>query len=88
MNALLITPVSSDVNNLEAFAPNQFLFGNRNVGLPKLPIAETIFNRGKTLLTNSSLLESQVGQNLKGVSISFELSEEMEKRIRQKRARN
>ena len=34
------TPVSSDVNDLDALTPNHFLLGNRNVCLPYLPCAE------------------------------------------------
>ena len=37
LNARPLTPVSSDVNDLEALTPNLFLLGNRNVCLPYLP---------------------------------------------------
>ena len=37
LNARLLTPVSSDVKELEALAPNHLLLGNRNVCLPYLP---------------------------------------------------
>ena len=40
LNARPFTPVSSDVNDLEALNPNHFLLGNRNVCLPYLPCAE------------------------------------------------
>ena len=40
LNATPLTPVSSDVNDLEALTPNHFLLGNRNVCLPYLPCAE------------------------------------------------
>ena len=40
LNARPLTPVSSDVNDLEALTPNRLLFGNRNVCLPYLPCAE------------------------------------------------
>ena len=40
LNARPLTPVSSDVNDLEALTPNHFLLGNRNVCLPYLPCAE------------------------------------------------
>ena len=40
LNARPLTPVSSDVNDLEALTPNHFLLGNRNVCLPYLPFAE------------------------------------------------
>ena len=39
-NARPLTPVSSDVNDLEALTPNHFLLGNRNACLPYLPCAE------------------------------------------------
>ena len=37
LKARPLTPVSSDVNDLEAMTPNHFLLGNRNVCLPYLP---------------------------------------------------
>ena len=40
LNARQFTPVSSDVNDLEALTPNHFLLGNKNVCLPYLPCAE------------------------------------------------
>ena len=40
LNARPLTPVSSDVNDLEALTANHFLPGNRNVCLPYLPCAE------------------------------------------------
>ena len=43
-NARPLTPVSSDVNDLEALTPNHFLLGNRNVCLPYLPCAEDFFD--------------------------------------------
>ena len=39
LNARPLTPVSSDVNDLEALTPNHFLHGNKNVCLPYLPCA-------------------------------------------------
>ena len=47
LNARLLTPVSSDVNDLEALAPNQLLLGNRNVCLPYLPCAEEFVDHRK-----------------------------------------
>ena len=40
MNARPLTSVSSDANDLEAFTPNHFLLGNKNICLPYLPCAE------------------------------------------------
>ena len=40
LNARLLTPVSSDVNDLEALTPNHFFLGNGNVCLPYLACAE------------------------------------------------
>ena len=40
LNARPLTPVSSDVNDLEALTLNHFLLGNKNVWLPCLPCAE------------------------------------------------
>ena len=45
LNARPLTPVSSDVNDLEALIANQFLLGNRNVCLPYLPCAEFFDHR-------------------------------------------
>ena len=45
LNARTLTPVSSDVNNLESFTPNHFLLGNKNVCLPYLPCAEEFVNQ-------------------------------------------
>ena len=42
LNARPLTPVSSDVNDLEALIANQFLLGKRNVCLPYLPCAELL----------------------------------------------
>ena len=47
LNARPFTPVSSDVNDLEALTPNHFLLGNRNVCLPYLPCAEKIVDHRK-----------------------------------------
>ena len=47
LNARPLTPVSSDVNDLEALTPNHFLLGNRNVCLPYLPCAEEFFDHRK-----------------------------------------
>ena len=47
LNARPSTPVSSDVNDLEALTPNHFLLGNRNVCLPYLPCAEEFVDRRK-----------------------------------------
>ena len=47
LNARPLTPVSSDVNDLESITPNHFLFGNKNVCLPYLPSAEEFVNHRK-----------------------------------------
>ena len=47
LNARSLTPVSSDVNGLEALTPNHFLLGNRNVCLPYLPCAEKFVDHRK-----------------------------------------
>ena len=47
LNARPLTPVSSDVNDLEALTPNHFLLGNRNVCLPYLPCAEEFVDHRK-----------------------------------------
>ena len=47
LNARPLTPVSSDVNDLEALIPNHFLLGNRNVCLPCLPSAEEFVDHRK-----------------------------------------
>ena len=50
LNARRLTPVSSDVNDLEALTPNHFLLGNRNVCLPYLPCAEEFVDHRKLFL--------------------------------------
>ena len=47
LNARLLTPVSSDVNDLESVTPNHFPLGNKNVCLPYLPCAEELVNHRK-----------------------------------------
>ena len=47
LNARLLTPVSSDVNDLEALTPIHMLLGNTNVCLPYLPCAEDFVDHGK-----------------------------------------
>ena len=47
MIARPLTPVSSDVNDLEALTPNHFLLGNRKVCLPYLPCAEQFVDHRK-----------------------------------------
>ena len=47
LNARPLTPVSSDVSDLEALTPNHFLLGNRNVCLPNLPCAEEFVDHQK-----------------------------------------
>ena len=41
LNAKQLTPVSSDVKDLEAITPNHFLLGNKNFYLPYLPCEES-----------------------------------------------
>ena len=47
LNARSLTPVISDVSDLEALNPNHFLLGNRNVCLPYLPCAEEFVDHRK-----------------------------------------
>ena len=47
LNARPLTPVSSDVNDIEALTPNHFLLGNKNVCLPYLPCAEEFVDHRK-----------------------------------------
>ena len=47
LKARPLTPVSSDVNDLEAMTPNHFLLGNRNVCLPYLLCVEVIVDHRK-----------------------------------------
>ena len=47
LNARPLTPVSSDVKDLEALTPNHFLLGNKNVCLPYLPCAEEFVDHQK-----------------------------------------
>ena len=47
LNAGRLTPVSSDVNDLDALNPNHFLLGNRNVFLPYLLFAEDFVDHRK-----------------------------------------
>ena len=47
LNARPLTPVSSDVNDLEALTRNHFLLGNKNVFLPYLPCAENFVDHRK-----------------------------------------
>ena len=47
LNARPLTPLSSDVNNLESITPNHFLLGNKIVFLPYLPCAEDFVNHRK-----------------------------------------
>ena len=49
LNARPLTPVSSDVNDLEALTPNHFPLGNekKNVCLPYLPCAEEFVDHRK-----------------------------------------
>ena len=51
LNARTLTPVSSDVNGLEALTPNPLLLGNRNICLPYLPcVEEFVHNRKHKLM--------------------------------------
>ena len=47
LKARPLTPVSSDVKNLEAINPNHFLIGNKNVCLPYLPCGEEFIDHRK-----------------------------------------
>ena len=40
LNARPLTPVSSDVNDVEAITPNHLLLGDKNLYLPLLPCPE------------------------------------------------
>ena len=52
LNARPLTPVSSDVDDLEALTPNHFLLGNTNVCLPYLPCAEVFASHRKLYRQN------------------------------------
>ena len=47
LNARPLTPVNSDVTDLEAMTPNHFLLGNRNVCLPYPSCAEEFVDHQK-----------------------------------------
>ena len=47
LNARPLTPVSSDVNDLEALNPNHFFLGNKNVCLPCVPCADEFVDHRK-----------------------------------------
>ena len=47
LNASTLTPVSSDVNDLEALTPNHFLLGKKNICLTYLPCAEKFVHHRK-----------------------------------------
>ena len=47
LNARPLTPVSSDVNDLEVLTINHILLGNKNVCLPYLPCAEEFLDHRK-----------------------------------------
>ena len=47
LNARPLTPLSSDVNDLEALTPNHVFLGNTNVCLPKLPFAVEFIDHRK-----------------------------------------
>ena len=49
LNARVLTPVSSDVNDLEAFTPNYFLHGIKNVCLSYLSCTGEFVNNRKLL---------------------------------------
>jgi len=48
LNSRPITPVSSDVNDLEALTPNHFLLGRSNLAIPYIPNAENFTVNRKT----------------------------------------
>ena len=47
LNAKPLTPLSSDVNDLESITPNHMLLLNKNVCLPYVPCAEEFVNHRK-----------------------------------------
>ena len=47
MKARPLTPVRSDINDLEALTPNHFLLGNKNACIPYLPCAEEFADHQK-----------------------------------------
>ena len=49
VNARRLTPVSSDVNDLETLTPNHFLLGSKNVCLPYLQCTEEFVDHRKLL---------------------------------------
>ena len=60
LNESPLTPVSSNVNGLEALILYVFLLGNKNACLPFLPGIEEFLPR-KTRRANSSLRKSYMG---------------------------
>ena len=60
LNARPLTPVSSDVNDLEALTPNHFLLQERLITLPNL--GRRICGSSKALSINSSICKSHMGQ--------------------------
>ena len=64
LNARPLTPVSSDVNDLQALTPNHFLLGNRNVCLPYLPCAEEIVDHRKLFRQTQNLIWDRFCKNI------------------------
>ena len=59
LNARPLSPVSSDVKDLEAVTPNHLLLGNKNSCLPYVPCAEEFVDH---LLTKASLRKPYLGK--------------------------
>ena len=59
--ARTLTPISSDINDLEAFTPNHFLLGKKNVCLPYVPCTEEFFQH-RNFFATTSLCKSDMGQ--------------------------
>ena len=67
LNARPLTPVSSDVVDLEALTPNHFLLGNKNFCLPYLPNGFVHFVQhlylATIISTQSSFMKSNYNSN-------------------------
>ena len=72
LNARPLTPVSSDVNDLEALVPNHFLLGNSNVCLPYQLCAEEFVDHRKLFRQTQAYA---VGTNIKNIILNKKYQE-------------
>ena len=83
-NARPLTPVSSDLNNLEASTANHSLFGNKNICLPDSPRAQEIGDQHK-LFVKTQAYSNLICDRLKEQNIGkFYTIETKVMRVRQK----